>query len=67
MTSNQTKHWQRTLQGFHKEGRGDAEMGIHKVPYPASRDPEDQACNLHYKLGWEERRAELGERFRGRG
>jgi hypothetical protein len=56
--------WWNMLDMHAEKGRADADAGVYDPPYPTDSDPQDEAENSAYRLGWGERRLELGEAFR---
>ena len=59
----------RHMEDWKQRGREDAEKGVFYAPYQTDEhgetgDPGDDDANHYYKLGFDERRGELGERFK---
>lgn len=58
--------WEKQLKEYEQDGRRDADKGIWSPPYPGSEAPDDEFQNEAYRLGFNDRRKELGKKFRWR-
>ena len=59
-----TNWWTEILDLYRKDGAISADKGEFDAPYPGSEDPEDQEANWAYKQGFNQRRKELGDKFK---
>ena len=56
--------WDDMLAECEADGAKDAESGAFDPPYPGSDDEQDLAMNRAYQRGFNQRRKELGDKFR---
>jgi hypothetical protein len=63
-TDSANDWWAAILADRTADGRRDAERGQYDLPYPGvEEDPQYEDENEAYKIGWHQRRKELGDAF----
>lgn len=63
-TDNAAYWWEEMLNEREDDGRSDAGKGVFEPPHPGSDDPQDEAENWAYEIGWNDQRKELGDAFK---